>query len=357
MSTMQDLKKAQKFFNKKNNKTGSTKTNSISKQSSAPIANPNKQKQKTANIQKDKNVMLVNHSEFIQDLTGTGPAFIVKKFAVNPGMNQTFPWLSSIANRFQKYRFRKLAFRYETSAPSTQSGYVMIVPDFDASDQIPTNKQQALQFQSSVRSNVWERILLQVRDKDLHAEEQYYVRSGDIPNTDIKTYDVAQLFTVMVGPGAELGAIGELWVDYEVELISPYISNISADFQSGILQGSLINFDMGFNVLPVTGSTNLAFHISDSKRLMIFDQYFKGLITIFGNQSGPGPYDMAISGPNTNALYVALKSSSVTPNSQSITACYVIEIQQGGYLAFDGWCPSGSADCYVWYAFTPAIGF
>lgn len=342
---MQDLKSAQKFFKQKNK---------VQNKNSAPIANPNKQKQRTASIKKDKNVMLVTHSEYIQDVIGTGPAFVVTQFPVNPGMNRTFPWLSSIANRFQKYRFRKLSFRYETSAPSTQSGYVMVVPDFDSSDQIPTNKQQALQFQSSVRSNIWERIVLNVRDKDLHAEEQYYVRNQTVPNTDIKTYDVAQVFVAMVGPGANLGAQGELWVDYEVELISPYINQYSSDFQSLIVHTGRANFDAGFFQLDLI-SGNLAYHISTSGRLFIFDQYFKGLISIQGHQTGPGPYNAAISGVNTDATFTNLVSSALSPTNQYFMAIWEIEANQGTYLGFDGWCPSGSVDVYVWYAFTPTI--
>lgn len=349
-------KKIQQSRKQKNTYDGNTlkrnNKNNVSMRTSAPIANPNIQKQKSASFSRSSGGMVVTHSEYIQDMIGSDVAFVVAKLAVNPGMSQTFPWLSTIATRFQKYRFRRLSFRYETSAPSTQQGYVMIVPDFDSSDQIPTTKQQALQYQSAIRSNVWEKISLFIRDKDLHAEEQYYIRSTTVPNTDIKTYDVAQLFTAMVGPAATLGPIGELWVDYEVELISPVIPQYSSLFQDLALQCTAVTNNVGFGGATVLYG-NLAYSISGSYRLLNFGQYFRGLISIFGNQNGPGPWDANISGATTNATSISLVASMLSTNNWNYMAIYAIEINQGGYLAFDNWCPVGSTACTVTYIFTP----
>jgi len=49
----------------------------------------------------------VKKKEYICDIDGTS-AFSNNFFAVNPGLNDTFPWLSSIANNYEQYRFNGL---------------------------------------------------------------------------------------------------------------------------------------------------------------------------------------------------------------------------------------------------------
>jgi len=56
---------------------------------------------------------------------------------------------------------------------------------------------------------------------------QRYIRYGNLAsNLDVKTYDVGTLFVGTVNTGATL--LGEVWVEYEVELSTPQYDTLSA---------------------------------------------------------------------------------------------------------------------------------
>jgi hypothetical protein len=148
--------------------------------------------------------------------------FTVTPFPCNPAMPITFPWLSNIAANYEKYRFKSLCFDYLTSTGTEGTGSVILVPDFNASAPPPVTKAMALTMKDSVRGSVWQDFCSDFKGKDLSALPQYFTRSQALPaNQDIKTYDTANLNLCVDGAGAESGSIGELWVEYDVELIAP----------------------------------------------------------------------------------------------------------------------------------------
>lgn len=56
-----------------------------------------------------------------------------------------------------------------------------------------------------------------------------YIRSGTLAaNLDIKTYDIGALFVASAGIVAASANLGELYVEYEVELITPVVQSLAA---------------------------------------------------------------------------------------------------------------------------------
>jgi hypothetical protein len=357
---IKSAKNAAKTTNNKKTQTKGQKSkkqpNSLEvRQKGVEVAYGNLQAQKAASFSSSKGGnFMVKHREFIQDLIGTDSAFVVTQYPINPGLPNLFPWLSTIATRFQKYRFHNLRFCYQVSAPSTQGGYVMIVPDYDSSDQIPTSKEQALQFQSAVRSNVWDPFCLICRQTDLKALPQYYIRGGSLPsNVDIKTYDVGQIFTAMVGPPATLGPVGELWVEYEVELISPIITNNPSNLSQLFFVANNVAFDLGFGSNQVDFNVqNLAYSISSSGRILNFGQGFQAMLYVVVTGASGSPTGPNISGATTNG-YVQLLSSIISANTA--IAYFYINMQQGNYLAFDGWFNDDTSHGQIFYSFAPCL--
>jgi hypothetical protein len=168
----------------------------------------------------------VVHREYIQDITAaaSGPptAFAVTQLAVNPGQAGTFPWLSSVARNFESYRFKKLKFCYETEAPSSLGGSLVVSLDYDATDTAPVTKQQAMAYRNAVRSAPWEPCCHTSAQEDLNKQKSYFVRPGAQPaNTDIKTYDAANAFVCTQNVTTSSAVCGELYVEYDVELLTP----------------------------------------------------------------------------------------------------------------------------------------
>lgn len=192
----------------------------------APVAYPNRRNQQAPKVSTLSNGGIrVRHSEFIDDVAGS-VAFASTKFEVNPGLSRTFTWLSKLARNYESYKFHFLDFVFRTSTSTATAGRVMLIPDYDAADAAPTSKSQALSYRSAVGSETWaQELRLRATLQDLQKLKTHYVRSLiNLPaNLDIKTYDVMNLFLCTQGMSGTTD-VGELYVEYDVELMTPQTS-------------------------------------------------------------------------------------------------------------------------------------
>jgi hypothetical protein len=198
--------------------------NSTSKMVSAPVA-----KAKIEKITKPKFSMpkqssdgrvCIRHREYISDIFGS-VNFSAIPFSINPGLAITFPWLSTISIAYETYRFKRLVFIYESSKSTATNGSVLMAVDFDPDDAAPTNKAQALAYNNAIRGPTWETFSYVCSPGDLSKLNQKFIRFGALnANQDPILYDVGNLFICPSGL-ADGSAIGELHVDYEVEMYTP----------------------------------------------------------------------------------------------------------------------------------------
>lgn len=168
----------------------------------------------------------VVHREYLQDLVSTLVTFESAALAINPGIAASFPWLSKLARNFESYRFNRLTYIYETEAATTQAGTVMLGVDYDVNDAAPASKLQLMAYRNSVRSAPWNPCAHRSNGEDLNKRKSYYVRpSGSLSaNLDQKLYDVGNLFIATQGTVA--ATLGEIYVEYDVTLMTPeYIAN------------------------------------------------------------------------------------------------------------------------------------
>lgn len=190
----------------------------------APVAQTRLMKQKGPDIRSFRRgrdlIVVIEHCEFVADVTGSDD-FFLDEFSINPGLTALFPWLASVAENFESYHFKRLQFRYETQAPTTDSGTAMMAIDYDAADEPPDDKQQLMTLQGAVRSAVWQAITLDCPASDLSKFcSKRFVRQNGVPaGTDVKTYDVGNL--MIATQGANTSTVGELYVSYVVELQTP----------------------------------------------------------------------------------------------------------------------------------------
>lgn len=162
----------------------------------------------------------VRHREYIKDIAGS-VAYAVEQIAINPGLSVMFPWLSQMAGLFESYKFNQLSFEYKTESATTAKGKVVLSVDWDAADAAPLSKQLQLQERTKLDCSAWAVARMNCDQADLWKfGPQRYVRSGAVANTDIKTYDVGNLNVGTQGM-ADTSAVGELYVAYDVELITP----------------------------------------------------------------------------------------------------------------------------------------
>lgn len=155
-------------------------------------------------------------------------SFTSTRWLINPGDVASFPWLSTMAGLYVKYRFRKLKY---TFIP-TGSGYAAAnvsgrcVLSFDQNVLSPPLA--TLKAAETIQPNT---IFVPYEEASVVVPKEYlkelYIRSVAYPaSSDPKTYDVGVLSISVEGtPNSNL--IGELYVDYEVELMQPQLSEIA----------------------------------------------------------------------------------------------------------------------------------
>ncbi len=165
----------------------------------------------------------VRHREYIQDVLGS-VLFSAQLISINPGLSTMFPWLSVLAQQFESYLFRRFKLCYETQKSASTSGTLMLAVDYDAGDSVPLSKQALMAYHNAVRSAVWNECCFMGDVLDLKKfGAQRYIRTGSLAaNLDIKTYDVGNVILAVQGE-ADASAIGELYVEYDVELITPQV--------------------------------------------------------------------------------------------------------------------------------------
>jgi hypothetical protein len=120
-----------------------------------------------------------------------------------------------LARSYDKYRFRKLKFEFRSVVPTTTAGVVMMTFDYDTLDALPTSKFEHSQTTPNVESNSFNSFELPVACDNVFR----FIRQGSISNTDLKTYDFGQM--VISSSYGVASLLGEVYVDYEVELQKP----------------------------------------------------------------------------------------------------------------------------------------
>lgn len=179
--------------------------------------------------------------EYVTDIAGS-IGFTYQRFNINPGLQATFPWLSSIAPSFEFYHFNKLEFVFRTSCGEVTTaanglvGKVIMATDHDCHDDPWANKIEAEQQAGVVSGPTYAKELVlkcQTTGGRLGGMPvtNFFTRHEGIPvGADQNLYDlgIMQLSTTQQNSA---GVIGELWVRYDVDLIRPQqLESLSQSF-------------------------------------------------------------------------------------------------------------------------------
>jgi len=205
------------------NPTSSTPRAPKKRRAAAAAAYATGQVGQAPDIRMSRESCRIRHRELIGSVTGSVAFTVAQTFAIQPGLAATFPWLSIMAQGWEQYRFRKLAFCYYTRTGTGTPGSVMIAPDYDAADAAPATEQIASNFEDVVEDAPWKDIKCVLKRLSMAGgQTRHFTRSGPLAaNLDIKTYDVGNLHLCTVDGTAV--SWGKLWVEYDVEFFVPQL--------------------------------------------------------------------------------------------------------------------------------------
>lgn len=162
-------------------------------------------------------------------------AFTNNVWPINPGLSQTFPWLSNIAKNFQQYKFIQLLFEFKSTSGSalnsTNAALGWIAGCCDTNALLPpfTTKQQVENNSGSQSCAPYQNMLIPLEcAPSQKVTNNLYVRTGVQPSgSDLRMYD-SGIFQLASGNSQATYTAGEIWVTYRVRFFQP-ISNMAQD--------------------------------------------------------------------------------------------------------------------------------
>lgn len=261
----------------------------------------------------------ITHREYVGEIlaSATGPptTFNLSSFALNPGLASVFPWLSKIAQNYESYQLQRLRFCYQTEAPSSLGGTLVMAIDYDAIDTAPATKQAALAYRGSVRSAPWNDCCHDSTSEDLHKMKSFFIRSGAIPaNADLKTYDIGNLFVITQGVTTSGATCGELYVEYSVKLMTPIFEP-----QNSLAGGSFAGANTQtaanpYGTAPVRQANSVGVSMNNASLLTIIAPGTYLLSSVIGGTVITGVTNLVLTGAvsvDQNAIFNAAATESI----------------------------------------------
>jgi hypothetical protein len=151
------------------------------------------------------------------------------RYSINPGDGSTFPWLSGLATRFEKYEFLSLRLTYKPSCPTTTAGGMALVAVYDPADAVPSHRNQLFNAESCVRAAIFDKLTLDLKRSHLKGER--YVRAthhGLVDANELRTSDPGYMLACSMNVSTTDIQYGDLFVEYTVRLIGPKVGQIHA---------------------------------------------------------------------------------------------------------------------------------
>ena len=198
--------------------------------------------------------------------------FVVSEIPINPGIEGSFPWLSQVAQNFEEYSIKQLVYSYKSTLSDVNSangqvGSIVTATNYNPS--LPGFKDKATMMQYAhahttvaTMNNVHG---VEANPRKLSGPEGKFIRVNTVlDNEDIKTYDHGKFQIAVCGTPTALAdlPIGELWVEYTIELRKPKLF-------TGI--GSAIStFTARNNAVPDNSTLNGVFPLGDLASSTIF---------------------------------------------------------------------------------------
>jgi hypothetical protein len=255
----------------------------------APVAVGAVQSYSAPSMNTRRTVTHASHREYIGTISGGGAAFTLAKYSINPGLSSSFPWSWYIANNFDFYRFSKFAVEYVPLSAASTTGVVQLAIDFDAADASPTSRSESNNYASNVSGSPWQATKLIVSPTMLASRGRLYTRMGSEPNTDIKTYDLGNLYIITEGIAIAgtpyTGVLGDLYIDYEVDYMEPQINNSSAMAKAGRVDptaGQTLALPLG-TVVDIVGNITDVISVIDNAGVsgIEFNQPWEGIVGMY----------------------------------------------------------------------------
>lgn len=197
---------------------------------------------------------IINHREYLGDLfsglmsNGTSTSFNLMKYSLNPGNQELFPFLSSIARNFQEYEIRGMLVELKSLSSEYSSnialGSVFMAADYNVYGNDPTTKQQVENMEYASSAKPSKSMIMPIEcDPSNNAGTHKNVAIDSAYNGgDRRLYDWCTIYIGSQGIPAEETPLAEIWLTYEIALFKPIIGNNESNHPTGVWDAASFQF-------------------------------------------------------------------------------------------------------------------
>lgn len=177
----------------------------------------------------------ISHREYLGDIISSSSSntFKLQSFLINPGLSETFPWLSQLGINFQQYRMEGCVFEFRTmsadalNSTNTALGSVIMATNYNAS--VPNfgsrSEMENCEFSQTIKPSESCVHMIECSPKSTPLTEMY-VRGGPVPTgQDQRFFDLANFQIASTGCQGTNVNLGSLYVSYTVSLLKPILSD------------------------------------------------------------------------------------------------------------------------------------
>jgi len=173
----------------------------------------------------------VRHCEFVTDLVvpADKSAFNSTTLDIDPTSTVTFPWLASVASKYQKFKVKGMVIGFRsTSTDYNNSGVVAIAVNYDPAETAYASMTDLLNSKFAVSTKPSNSMLAPVEcDPGRSPQDGYYVKhvtSSDVSEAAIRQTVMGKINVATSGLTLDPGAtVGQIYVSYDIEFLYPYM--------------------------------------------------------------------------------------------------------------------------------------
>lgn len=293
-----------------------------------------------------KDSILVTHSEYIGTLNASD-AFSANQYRLNPTDPNTFPWLSRLANSYEKWEIKSLVVRMKANCSTTTYGKTFAYFDYDPNNLPVTDIGVVLNTMDAKSGSPWVDKTVPFR-RQFNAPKQFLIRSPYSNYSDYILYDPANLYVGTVG--SVNGSIDpvqdlcEIWIDYTIQLSIPdpgnQINLVNAVFNLTNVTsqgfGSTGNYGPNFSTATVSSYQAGNFIPTFGSAGIFFPNAFTGIVTIQLNCSNGFDFSRLLqfggsNGAQTQNNMWVLNDETVSGDDEW-TLCCSVTSPPGGFI-------------------------
>lgn len=257
----------------------------------------------------------ISHREALGTVNTTTTDVVINVGQINAFNPYVFPWLSTIAGSYDRYKINGAVIEYVPTCPTSQGGAVTLAWDPAASDATPDFYDLTNMHSTQVSSWCPAKLAIPA-SKILYMAEQTASSASDL-------FNHGSLFVGAMG-GGNTSVVGQLYINYTVQLYDPQpTSGLSSVFTWNMVSGtpfSTVTLNNGFAI--ESGANGILVPMGTWK----LEVYIAGTtITSPTFYAGGGVATSSIHYGNSGSVCVCtvfLKSSGGTTSTASFAAAY-----------------------------------